>query len=91
MPEVTSTPAAITGPAAFKAAGITPADIDVAEIYDSFTITTLMTVEDLGFCQKGEGGPFVGEWPVRAGRRFPDQHPGRRAVLLPSRACSASS
>ncbi len=48
-----------SGPAAFEMAGVTPADIQYASIYDSFTITVLMQLEDLGFCAKGEGGRFV--------------------------------
>jgi acetyl-CoA acetyltransferase len=40
-------------------AGLAPTDVDVIELYDSFTITALMTLEDLGFCAKGEGGAFV--------------------------------
>ena len=51
----------------FRMAGITPADIDVAEIYDHFTIYVLTALESIGFCKKGEGGPFTEggrlEWP----------------------------
>ncbi len=50
-----------SGPAAFDEAGVTPADIDYVSIYDSFTITVLMTLEDLGFCGKGDGGRFVSD------------------------------
>jgi acetyl-CoA C-acetyltransferase len=57
--DLTHTGAVWSGPAAFAEAGITPGDIDYASIYDSFTITVLMTLEDLGFCAKGEGGRFV--------------------------------
>lgn len=57
--DLTYTGAVRSGPAAFAEAGVTPADIDYASIYDSFTITVLMTLEDLGFCAKGEGGRFV--------------------------------
>ncbi len=48
-----------TGPRAFEEAGVKPADIKYASIYDSFTITVVMQLEDLGFCKKGEGGKFV--------------------------------
>jgi len=48
-----------SGPRAFAEAGLTPADMKYVSIYDSFTITVLMTLEDLGFCKKGEGGRFV--------------------------------
>ncbi len=51
--------AAWSGPRAFAEAGVTPADIQYASIYDSFTITVLVQLEDLGFCRKGEGGRFV--------------------------------
>lgn len=56
---LTTTAAAQSGPAAFAEAGVTPADIKYASIYDSFTITVLMQLEDLGFCEKGAGGRFV--------------------------------
>jgi acetyl-CoA C-acetyltransferase len=57
--DLTYTGAAITGPRAFTEAGLTPGDIDYASIYDSFTITVVETLEDLGFCAKGDGGRFV--------------------------------
>ncbi len=57
--DLTHTGAVWSGPAAFGEAGVTPADIDYASIYDSFTITVLLTLEDLGFCAKGDGGRFV--------------------------------
>jgi len=59
--DLTYTGAVWSGPAAFGEAGVTPADIDYASIYDSFTITVLETLEDLGFCAKGEGGRFVSD------------------------------
>jgi acetyl-CoA acetyltransferase len=59
MPDLTVTAGAVSGPQAFARAGITPAEVDVIEIYDSFTITVLLALEDLGFCGKGEGGAFV--------------------------------
>ena len=57
--DLTYSAAAWSGPAAFAEAGISPADIQYASLYDSFTITVLMQLEDLGFCLKGEGGRFV--------------------------------
>jgi acetyl-CoA C-acetyltransferase len=57
--DLTFTGAAYTGPEAFAQAGVTPADVDYVSLYDSFTITVLQTIEDLGFCAKGEGGRFV--------------------------------
>ena len=59
MPDLTTGPAAVSGRLAFERAGVSPAEIDVAEVYDSFTYTVLVTLEDLGFCAKGEGGAFV--------------------------------
>ncbi|HXJ79365.1 MAG TPA: thiolase domain-containing protein [Candidatus Methylomirabilis sp.] len=57
--DLTYTGAVWSGPAAFAEAGVTPADIKYVSIYDSFTITVLITLEDLGFCEKGQGGKFV--------------------------------
>ncbi|MEQ9663266.1 MAG: thiolase domain-containing protein [Parasphingopyxis sp.] len=57
--DLTYSAAAKSGPAAFAEAGVTPSDIKYASIYDSFTITVLMQIEDLGFCEKGKGGAFV--------------------------------
>ena len=59
--------AAIAGPIAFAEAGVKPADIKYASIYDSFTITVVMQLEDLGFCKKGEGGKFVADGNLIAG------------------------
>ena len=56
-----------SGPAAFAEAGVTPADIQYASIYDSFTITVLMQLEDLGFCEKGKGGAFVADGNLISG------------------------
>jgi acetyl-CoA C-acetyltransferase len=64
--ELTSTGAKESGPRAFAEAGIQPDDVDYASIYDSFTITVLMTIEDLGFCEKGEGGTFVEDGGLKA-------------------------
>ena len=57
--DLTYTGGVWSGPAAFAEAGVTPADIKYVSIYDSFTITVLITLEDLGFCEKGQGGKFV--------------------------------
>lgn len=65
--DLTWSGAAITGPAAFAEAGIRPSDIQYASIYDSFTITVLMQLEDLGFCKKGEGGRFVADGNLISG------------------------
>ena len=65
--DLTWSGAAITGPAAFAEAGVKPSDIQYASIYDSFTITVLMQLEDLGFCPKGEGGRFVADGNLISG------------------------
>ena len=57
--DLTYSGAVWSGPAAFAEARVAPSDIDYVSIYDSFTITVLMTLEDLGFCEKGQGGRFV--------------------------------
>ncbi|MBN9430579.1 MAG: thiolase domain-containing protein [Burkholderiales bacterium] len=59
--------AARSGAAAFAEAGVTPTDIQYASIYDSFTITVIMQLEDLGFCKKGEGGRFVADGNLISG------------------------
>ena len=65
--DLTYSAAVWSGPAAFAMAGVTPADIQYASIYDSFTITVLMQLEDLGFCAKGEGGRFVADGNLISG------------------------
>ncbi|HEV2579564.1 MAG TPA: acetyl-CoA acetyltransferase [Ktedonobacteraceae bacterium] len=91
MPDLTVTPAAMTGPRAFAEAGVSPEDIDMAMIYDSFTITVLLLLEDLGFCKKGEGGAFVqggrialgGQLPINTdGGGLSSNHPGMRGIFL---------
>ncbi len=65
--DLTYTGAVWSGPAAFAEAGVKPADIKYASIYDSFTITVVMTLEDLGFCDKGQGGKFVADGNLISG------------------------
>ena len=65
--DLTYSAALWTGPAAFAEAGVKPADIQYASIYDSFTITVLIQLEDLGFCAKGEGGRFVADGNLISG------------------------
>ncbi|WP_234195748.1 thiolase domain-containing protein [Pseudacidovorax sp. NFM-22] len=65
--DLTWSGAAVSGPAAFAEAGVKPADIQYASIYDSFTITVLMQLEDLGFCPKGQGGRFVADGNLISG------------------------
>jgi acetyl-CoA C-acetyltransferase len=64
--DLTHTGAVKSGPLAFAEAGITPSDIDYVSIYDSFTITVLITLEDLGFCERGSGGQFVSDGNLQA-------------------------
>ena len=61
MPDLTVTGALAAGKAAYAMAGLGPADVDVVELYDAFTINTILFLEDLGFCRKGEGGAFVSD------------------------------
>jgi acetyl-CoA acetyltransferase len=70
-PVLTSTAAASSARTAFAMAGLAPRDIDVAQIYDCFTIAVLMTLEDYGFCEKGEGGRFVEGGNVELGGGLP--------------------
>jgi acetyl-CoA acetyltransferase len=71
MPSLTTTAAADCGPRALAEAGIGTDDLDTVHLYDSFTITTLLLLEDLGFCAKGEGGPFVADGKLRPGGSLP--------------------
>jgi len=65
--DLTHSGAVWSGPPAFAEAGVKPADIKYASIYDSFTITVLMQIEDLGFCEKGQGGRFVSDGNLISG------------------------
>jgi acetyl-CoA acetyltransferase len=91
MPELTSTPAVVSAAAAYRQAGLGPQDVDVAELYDSFTYTALVQLEDLGFCAKGEGGDFVagqrtapgGDFPLNtSGGGLSYTHPGMFGMFL---------
>ena len=91
MPDLTTTPGAVSGPRAFRMAGVKPDDVDVLMGYDSFTITALLHLEDLGFCAKGEGGPFVmdnrtgpgGSLPMNTnGGGLSYTHPGMYGMFL---------
>jgi acetyl-CoA C-acetyltransferase len=89
--DLTYSAAAASGAAAFAAAGVAPADIRYASLYDSFTITVLMQLEDLGFCAKGDGGRFVadgnlisgaGRLPVNTdGGGLSNNHPANRGGM----------
>ncbi|MFM9887202.1 MAG: thiolase family protein [Burkholderiales bacterium] len=75
-PDLTSTAAEVSGATAFRMAGLMPKDIDVAQIYDCFTITVLMTLEAYGFAKKGEGGPFVAGGRLAHGGALPTNTAG---------------
>lgn len=90
-PDLTTTAAAESGPRAFDLAGLRPADVDVVEVYDAFTINTLLFLEDLGFCAKGEGGAFVADGGIAPGGHLPVNtnggglsytHPGMYGIFL---------
>jgi acetyl-CoA acetyltransferase len=68
---LTTTGAVDSGRDAFRTAGLSPADVDVAQIYDCFTITVIVELEDLGFCAKGEGGAFVEGGRIALGGALP--------------------
>jgi acetyl-CoA acetyltransferase len=70
-PSLTTTPVAESAAHAFALAGVTPAEIDLVSAYDCYTIMVLLTLEDAGFCAKGEGGRFVEEHDLTYGGDFP--------------------
>jgi acetyl-CoA acetyltransferase len=91
MPDLTATAAAESGPRAYEMAGVGPASVDVAMLYDAFTINPVLFLEDLGFCAKGEGGAFVsggriapgGDLAVNtSGGGLSYNHPGMYGLLL---------
>ena len=91
MPDLTVSAAAESGRRAYRMAKIVPEDVDVAMLYDAFTINTVLFLEDLGFCEKGEGGAFVsggrispgGELAVNTnGGGLSYNHPGMYGLLL---------
>ena len=91
MPDLTVTAAADSGRRAYDMAGVGPEDVDVTMLYDAFTINPILFLEDLGFCEKGEGGTLVeggrtapgGELPVNTnGGGLSYNHPGMYGLLL---------
>jgi len=70
MPSLTTTAAVESGARAFAEAGLRPADVESAQLYDAFTITPILFLEDLGFCGKGEGGAFVADGGIAPGGRL---------------------
>jgi acetyl-CoA C-acetyltransferase len=91
--DITTSAAVRSGQDAFGQAGVRPDEMDIAMIYDSFTITVLMILEDLGFAKKGEGGPYVADGRLRFDRPgapalntdgggLSSNHPGMRGIFL---------
>lgn len=90
-PDFTTGPARRSGELAFGRAGLSPGDVDVCALYDAFTSMVLVTLEDLGFCPRGEGGAFVEDGRLRVGGALPTNtdggglsacHPGMRGLFL---------
>lgn len=91
MPDLVRTAATTSGVRAYAEAGLRPADVQVAQLYDAFTITPIVFLEDLGFCAKGDGGPFVESGAIAPGGALPVnttggglsfQHPGMNGLPL---------
>jgi acetyl-CoA acetyltransferase len=91
MEDMTVSPCARSGPAAFAEAGISHRDVDVLQVYDAFTIMVLLSLEGLGFCAAGEGGPFVADGKLAFDGALPantdggglsSNHPGMRGLFL---------
>jgi acetyl-CoA acetyltransferase len=91
MPDLTVSGAKASGKAAYQMAKIGPSDIDVVELYDAFTLNTILFLEDLGFCAKGEGGPFVSDGRIAPKGALPVNtnggglsycHPGMYGLFL---------
>ncbi|HKC51095.1 MAG TPA: acetyl-CoA acetyltransferase [Myxococcota bacterium] len=90
-PDLLSIAAKQSGAQAFRMAGVSHDDVDLCAIYDSFTITVLVTLENLGFCKPGEGGAFVSGGRIGLGGALPlnpdggglsSNHPGMRGIFL---------
>ncbi|MEL6290561.1 MAG: acetyl-CoA acetyltransferase [Pseudomonadota bacterium] len=95
MPSLTQTAAAASGPRAFEMAGYAPSDMDTAQLYDAFTINTILFLEDFGFCAKGEGRDFVKDGRIAPGGALPVNtnggglscvHPGMYGLFVTSEA-----
>ncbi|HJQ61527.1 MAG TPA: thiolase [Burkholderiales bacterium] len=91
MPDLTVTAAAESGPKAFGMAKLKPADVKMLSLYDAFTITPILFLEDLGYCAKGEGGRFVSGGTIAPGGKLPVNtsggglsycHPGMYGLLV---------
>lgn len=97
MPDLTVTAAQESGRRAYAMAGVGPKEVDVVQLYDAFTINTLLFLEDLGFCAKGEAGAFVASGAIAPGGRLPVNtnggglsyaHPGMYGLLAMVEAVS---
>ncbi len=91
MASLVHTAASVSGARAFAEAGLGTADVDSAQLYDAFTITPILFLEDLGFCAKGDGGPMVESGALAPGGLLPTntnggglsyQHPGMNGMLM---------
>ena len=91
MPDLVRTAAAESAARAYERAGVGPADVDAVEVYDAFTICTILFLEDLGFCPKGEGGAFVADGRIAPGGELPVNtnggglsycHPGMYGIFV---------
>lgn len=91
MPSLVHTAASVSGGRAFAEAGVGTGDVDSAQLYDAFTITPILFLEDLGFCAKGDGGPFAASGALGPGGALPVntnggglsyQHPGMNGMLM---------
>ena len=91
MPDLTVTAAAESGPKAFRMAGLEPSDVQMLSLYDAFTITPILFLEDLGYCAKGEGGRFVAGGAIAPGGKLAVNtsggglsycHPGMYGLLV---------
>jgi acetyl-CoA acetyltransferase len=91
MHDLTVTAAQQSGKLAFAMAGMQPRDMDVVQLYDAFTINPILFLEDLGFCEKGEGGSFISDGAIAPGGSLPVNtnggglscvHPGMYGIFL---------
>jgi acetyl-CoA acetyltransferase len=88
--DFTESPAVRSGALAFERAGVTPDDIDCCQLYDAFTPMVLETIEAMGFCKRGEGGPFVEDGKLRVGGALPTNTDGAGSPTA-TRGCVACS